>query len=78
MGGCGLDLSDSRYGYVVGFCKHCHEQMGSINFGNLLTGKGSISFSRILPVNTAIEGICCHLNVRAGRVPFQEVFNVPL
>lgn len=78
MGGCGLDLSDSRYGYGAGFCKHCHEEMGFINLGNLLFGKGSISFSKILPVNSATEGICCHLNVGAGSVPFQELFNVPL
>jgi len=36
MGRCGLDLSGSRYGYVAGFCEHGHEQMGSINLGNLL------------------------------------------
>jgi hypothetical protein len=78
MGGCGLDLSDSGYGCVAGFFKHCHEEMGSINLGNLLTGKGSVSFSRILPIISAMEWICCHLNVRAGSMPFQEVFNVLL
>jgi hypothetical protein len=35
-----------------------------INLGNLLTGQGSISYSRTLPVSTARAGICCHLNVR--------------
>lgn len=50
MGRCGLDLSGSRYEYVAGFCEHGHEQMGSINLVILLIGKGSISFSKTLPV----------------------------
>jgi hypothetical protein len=35
---------------VAGFCEHGHEQMGSINLVILLIGKGSISFSKTLPV----------------------------
>ena len=52
------------------FCEHGHEHMGSINLGNLLSGKGPISFSRTVPVNTARTGTCCHLNARVGRVQY--------
>jgi len=51
------------------------KKIGSINLGNLLTGKESIRFSRTLPVNTARAEICCHMNVRAGSMP---VLNVAL
>jgi len=78
MGRCGLDLSGSRYGYVTSFHEHGHEKVGSINFGNLHTGKGSIRFSRTLPANTARTAICCHLNVRAGSMPFEALLNVAL
>lgn len=75
---CGLDLSGSRYWYMAGFYEHGHEKLGSINLWNLLTRKGSIRFSRTLLVNTARAGICCHLNVRAHSMPFQEILNVVL
>jgi len=33
MGGYGLNSSGSRYGPVVGSCKHCSEVVGSIKGG---------------------------------------------